>query len=164
MYLTFASSRKHLLSQFTKYHKVVCWACPRSQSSICRGESWSYSWGICNKVVIIFIFNKWSIVSYHGTSGRGQGWLVEDLCRKCRIQRIVGLKALEKCLYTHIFHDLASDKPVAELEAGLGVEPAVPGVVGALTGLTWVLRSNRKDTFKRKKKKETFIGVLWVQL
>ena len=70
--------------------------------------------------------------------------MVEDLCRKCRIQRIVGLKALEKCLYTHIVHDLASDKPVAELEAGLGVEPAVAAVGGALTHIAGVLGSARQ--------------------
>ena len=49
--------------------------------------------------------------------------------------------------YAHI-NGLASDKPVAEFEAWLGVEPAVPGVVGALTGVTRVLRSNGKVTFK----------------
>ena len=50
-------------------------------------------------------------------------------------------------MFVHTHNGLAFDKPVAEFEAGLGVEPAVPGVVGALTGVTRVLRSNRK-TFK----------------
>ena len=51
-------------------------------------------------------------------------------------------------MFVHTHNGLASDKPVAEFEAGLGVEPAVPGVVGALTGITRVLRSNRKITIK----------------
>ena len=34
-----------------------------------------------------------------------------------------------------------SDKPVAEFEAGLGVQPAVPGVRGALTSVIRVLGS-----------------------
>ena len=55
------------------------------------------------------------------------------------------MKALEKYLYTHVY-DSVSVKPVAEFKAGLGVQPAVPGVGGALTDVTRVLRSKRKES------------------